>query len=771
LPETTDINACIVSYYLDIRLPGAAPSRNVINGKLTIGSSAQADVTLADFGLAPIQLTFRVQNDVITLQNRMDKTPTCLGQRELGQGKMYILDKSDQLSVGELKFIIRKNIINKEDQKLTPSSESSIQRVINLSGQQSSDGDYDDESIAEEKVSLFKRLFGRKTKPTSKNKKKPQSKGKQPKLATNSKKSKKPKSSKKLVSYEDKANTAGVIPRLLSMLGQVSLVYALIYFILPTLELESLILPHIEKYGLLVSRSISPYVIKLIAMLPEGIAKEIGPILNIYELVQFYLLYVLIDILGSLLFSTNIPLFLSGITTPGSLISKRIKGFIRACIGAITTPFLIFDILVLFGGISLKEILSGGRLQFRHSTFRLISVIILPIFIIVAILSPLIPHIKKFNKSIITSVDNSAQKKRKQVAGSIDKPLDMPVFHMQLKNKLDDSVLVLPLFKNNKKQKLKHIYMIDQSSNQVLTFGEDNQVKINWYEIIEKAKKGNPLFHFQFPHWAEAINKKQESMKLKDNKPDNAEIKDLLQTNMNPLMESELSKMLEMAYTLDINNLSDYLMQNGPFVSGTLLLRQALDDALKINENSELVLTHIGSSLFLKSKQLSTKGRTEEKIVTRFVPISPIVAPVFISKTFSKNKDVIKIFELRFLNNAKWKWSSKDMIFDRFILLNQDQVKWTAYHVLDYFDYVVTDVKYSDEIRKRPYFFYLELAGKLFNLPDGEVRTAFIKSLASMKTNYEALKLDDQIELNQKLKILYDNYKSKNQAFFPRSPQ
>ena len=96
-------------YFIDIIPPEGEPESFSLTHKIIIGGSDGADIVFKDFELKDIHCILKSQNELLSINNFGEKGTTLLNDFPLLPGKMYILDHGDEISLGEIKFIIKRN--------------------------------------------------------------------------------------------------------------------------------------------------------------------------------------------------------------------------------------------------------------------------------------------------------------------------------------------------------------------------------------------------------------------------------------------------------------------------------------------------------------------------------------------------------------------------------------------------------------------------------------------------------------------------------------
>lgn len=410
-------------YVLDVRVPKEDSRRIRVEGELSLGSDAGCDIRITDFGLAPLQGRFRLQNNVLTFTQLGPDDSLKVGSQKCGHGRMYILDKGDKCVIDKVKLIVRKEkveIKTEEDADLDDledeieedsDSEPADQTDTGISAQgpnedegteehavDSESNEEDEEEFEyveevvyvdedgnevapEKKPGFFARLFKKKEKKKEKAgpPKRPALKGRS--AAPNFKKGRKV-----------RAAVAGPLYRLLG------LTYNLGFFIffydlgLPLIKEKSgfdllsyadkaitLLKPHLKKLPKSLPKEIAevPYVADSYNFLKEALVEP-----TYYKYLIAFLVY---ETVFQLVFGIGLGQFMVGLYNGGNAILKRLLAPIRVLLSVILLPLLIFDLPIIFGKRSFKEIMTFSNYAKKSLARTLIlAFFVIPLLMVLA---------------------------------------------------------------------------------------------------------------------------------------------------------------------------------------------------------------------------------------------------------------------------------------------------------------------------------------------------------------------------------------------------
>ncbi|MCP4913113.1 MAG: FHA domain-containing protein [Oligoflexia bacterium] len=578
-------------YVLDIKGKKYEDSIPVEWDQYTIGSSERSDLCIEDQKLAPVHIKLRVQNDILTVTNLGGDKATSIGWQKLTHGKMYILDEGDKLSLGNLKIKIKvENVEYVDDSELSDPEIDTPPQLDSLDTDDLDDSDADeDEDVTDPNVEIPENdesdidelddvtdpnveipdgeveeddededdedsdaeAFENEAseleddEPTEPRKGLPKFSKPSDKLSIKKAKGK----------YIAKGPLPGPISRLSYLTFNISLVVMTKFFFFNHFELNQMwneqwkkVWPHIigniEKYY--------PIVEKLV---PKDSGAKITPFVKSSTTYEFLALYIILCVITSILFSKSIGYAFGLVMSDGNLITNRIKALFRGIFAVITTPFIIFDLPLLIGKRSLKEVLSGTRFYFSNRFVKIISAPLVFFLCLILFLSPLGLYIEQiqegYNLEVTeqSKVKNFAKKtKMKPKKHSFNSQYLGGVVNFHSSNYWE----FLPHINVKGKKASLGLVVIDTKTDErvILTKKES---KVNLAPTFEKWKAYDPLLKYMDQDAFNVLSGKSESNKIYGRK-----IVDSLSLNM--------------------ENIALLPQKTGPFIAFPLLLKKEFSE-------------------------------------------------------------------------------------------------------------------------------------------------------------------------------------------------
>ncbi|HLE12452.1 MAG TPA: FHA domain-containing protein [Bacteriovoracaceae bacterium] len=538
-----------LQYVLEINLPDNKSQTIPVSSKITFGSSAAASISYKSKNIAPTHCTFRAHNGVLTLHNSSGTLQTLLDRQALLHGKMYILEAGDVLRIDEVTIKVLdddKKIFSQPTKEKRPAPSKANQEKAGHSPLPSA-------SVEPETAAISINELINKQAETSqvKDKKKQEvqkTKVVEERIKNNQKTFFKSKSSK-----HHYGNPSFFI-RLYAFFCNLSLAYALLYYLLPKLGLGLLLTQ--------IATALSPLIdmlLKKTNVIYPLMSDPAAPLV----IAEVFLCYALLDIAANLLLGTSLPLALSGIGGDGSFVSNRIRGIMRSLIHLLTFPLIIFDLPALIARPTIKEIITSSRLVYKSNLMKFLSsALFMPLLFYIGLFAPIIGN--DYLADMLTSkVKFLINEQTLSSTASIQADfyfsvLDGNISFMSSAINIEDKENHL-IYKRQRKN-MKNA-LAPKSAE--LSFNPDQEMNI--LSLIGKAQIGNPLFRWSYPglfNYYQAVKKDSTNTTPWDN-----------------MLLTELKKLLQAGLDLDITleGFSQTILTAGPFLNGLVNLKNSLD--------------------------------------------------------------------------------------------------------------------------------------------------------------------------------------------------
>lgn len=583
-------------YILDVRDKNNDPKRIAVSeDPIVIGSDNSADLCIKDEHLSPLHLKIRLQDDVLTLTQLGADHSTKLGRQKLKQGKMYIADKGDTITLGSVKLIIRQEKI---EEKSTTKPEDKTEEIS--PAKKEVEKQSDTENTQTKIAGLSSIVRG----------------------AINKRNQEKSTSKivKRVIKFENHL-LPGVVSRFSGhFLGILTVICFLTYG-----------LDYLEKYDQyrhFVDGNIETakhtitklhlLVIELLAKSPTPLPFELpGPDnINLDSIFQnlFYLeillAYICFQIVSIILLGLEIPFFLMGIRSEGNFLLVRIKGLLRLLLGYLTLPLIIFDLPILLKKRSLKEVLTFSRLQYKRAGQQYISImLIVPFFSLILIFLPLVFFLDTLTPP--TVLLKQVVKKSKQ-----ESPIEKyrsKVLELELPFEKDDPPILATDINIKKKEINTHMLFIDEKQKTEARLVIRNNFDFN--SFIPMMRNFDPLLTFHAP--VAGISNETKLV----------------------AMQNEMMELIEDVLAFDPLTIHQFILNRGIFFYPYLKIRETILNKSKLplgleydsyTQGNKTILVNRNKNIFLIQNhgmiqlELLVKGKNKKFIrdllFKRFIP-------------------------------------------------------------------------------------------------------------------------------------------------------
>lgn len=587
-PEKVETNLTPL-YTLELKIEGVEPQEIPIEDDLLIGSSEKAHICIDGAGLIPEHATLKLEGKYLSVLNHAEKDSS-INDQILQKNKSYILNNGDQLVCGAATFIVKTinesqtPIENKElgleDNKIqTTVSEENLNRTTPTMTRLISDEDElkKPETPKEEESPAVEVAKKAKTKEFQLS----------PKKKTPSPQ-KKPSSAKS--SFWPLENAPGASLRLYAFITNLCIIYGILYSALPLIDPSKIV---DQNLNLLISFCL-PYLEKFI-IIPKQFQ------FAFITTLKFYFLYCAVDILCSGLLGVNLAYRLLGFKTDDPGFISSFKGVCRALIGALTTPLIIFDLPLLFGRKSLKELLTFTQLTGANNFLRYAGIfILLPLISLFSLISPTLDHLDQFSaitfsdqkeEQVVGAIKKASATASETTSATITRPIEInwqihsEVLGIRTEIHFSDNLIILPLGSRG-------ILFLDKNNSE--TFSELTlKSEINFNDVIPLASQGNPFFFLLFGHLHSLIEQDKDLSLESENQ------KDLHRLLVGSLKLN--SQMITFDDPLeDASRIGQYFLEYGPFIAGYLKTRDATIAKLGIPSGATVSLLNQKKNDFIR---------------------------------------------------------------------------------------------------------------------------------------------------------------------------
>ena len=683
------------------------PARTLAEGdSISIGAGANNVVSIIDKELAREHAIFSVVDGVISLKNLAEIGQTIYAGEPLLKGKNYILDDADTIKLGKLRVTIQINPtvanpshitdivspqeIKKKAQpqpvlrtKNLPASNMETTGTMELSQYGAHDllpieNTPNNEQLILQKEQdhsvdgLIKSILNNPD-PT------PEKLAKlKPIDATKN---------HRKIGLQNKIMAPPLYWRIYACLVEISLVYALYYYFLPTLNLP------LERWLITLQNTAQGQLPMLDKVLQTSWWQTTFCVFSIYVLLQ---------IITNLIFANSIALKLLTQQPFATFLKSRVQAVLKAILNSLTLPFLIFHLPLLLRRRPFSEWVTKVHLERKIGT---------QIFLIQAIILPLIMCIS-FNLGILLTAQQSTQFSADKVNPNngetqvSEHKTHSAYFAFNLENNPNQILTIIPSIELGQQppQFSSDFYHTINNTHMRLSL----LPPLDFINLLALAKTGNPLFWFFYPNLAKCI---EENKIYQDQDTQN-----------------ELKKLFKSAFPLNIKTFPQILLSNGPFTWGLLKFREEFMHNLKLDYLPKARFITLGQKNFL---QLTPAKRKSDKWA-HFMPLDFSQMPIYAIAYNSASKAFANKVLFSFLGKGQWNWQKRreNSAQTTAEFANIPTTQYDAFTIIDLFNSLGDLVEINQKIGTKIYNYYYYLSKKTLQKDQASMRPHIENALA-----------------------------------------
>lgn len=432
-------------FTLDVRIPEQSPRKFEVVDRVLAGIDPRNDLILIDPKVQSKHFLFRKRNNLLSVHYLGRDGETTLNDLPLEKGKLYLLEKGDQLKVGKITIIIRRDstFLKSPPANAPVKLESPLLEPME---------DFLDDAEPEEEVEEDEQNFVEM----------PRSKSAPP-----------------IQNHASKNNsifdlsTVGLIPyKVYGFFIDISLTYLVLAFILPTLGLMNFVQDFFEPMSSFAAQYIYLHY-------------PAAPAHSLLAMIEFFFSFHCLMVGSSLILGNTPGAFLIGLQRSGikNFLAARFSAYIYALINIPLLPLLFFDI-PLYKGKTIKEMLTFSSRELNSTAlFKVSRKAVAPMLILVSFLSPffliapynaIISHEFWLPPKFMDTHTNHLSSKSTE-------------FGISLSSELNQDIGLLPYFENKKLG----LALYDLKSKKTLIMLESD--RLSNIEALYKLRYANPL--------------------------------------------------------------------------------------------------------------------------------------------------------------------------------------------------------------------------------------------------------------------------------------
>ena len=587
-----------------------------LKDSLTIGSEV-GDIILEDEAISPRHCTVTHNQDVISIMDHNSTTGTFIGKKELGAGRMYILQENDKVKLGDIpmELLLEEVEVPLKFNSMPESMPEQTADLPAMDALQTQNIQLDQDRMDE--IPAHQGLELEQTDLMQNVESEPELEVEEGvldltraealdneeeafKVEINPTSINKTKSSLRIKNAEPAPEASSALIRILGLLCDV-LIVLITYNLLSPYDAFTMFL---TDFPLMIWGWISPYYQADLAPMVEQfltdypavreMLKDFTSHLDDYIVgAQLLFVFAMLRIVTTLIFGVSLGQALVGIRAYGNMALKRILGGLREFIGIFTLPFIIFDLATIFNIRSFKEIVTFSRITTPYLGRSIIaSIVVLPVLMITYLLSPMFQGLE-FREPYVVISSGFKPAKKVELDASY-----MTSEYMQLSVSLDEKLKLYPSFEFSKKgnRTLFHPSLILRDVEKGKTYELSKKKKFDLKKLISIAFGINPLAKLNYPELAKYLYDVSSTNK------------NFTRQNMNKLeFAQEFKNLMITSMELGPAKVVDHILEHGPLMKGFVDFRDSLYQMLGGNIKG-VEIHQLGDSYFAFFEMNAPRG-------------------------------------------------------------------------------------------------------------------------------------------------------------------
>lgn len=357
--------------------------------------------------------------------------------------------------------------------------------------------------------------------------------------------------------------------------------------------------------------------------------------------------YVITSVLrfySSLLLGVSFFQWFLGLSSNAEGVSGRFFSASRVAIEFVLLPFGIFLIPLLKNDPTYIERASTALLKKGRGFRGLLGYIARPLvlgFIFLCVFAPLLRNLAIIEGVNVEFSEIPPVKIKSNTDFAKFRFFPSQYFDFVTFGDLDaDRFILLPQFEVTKeanKTKVKPFLGIFDTKNDSLGYLK-KETKIDWRELVELAKRGNPFFNSSYPFLAGEISSNE-----------------IIELNEKSIIEVE--ELVIAALELSFKNVFEHVKTHGPFLGGYVDIRQALLSLVDKGATPRADTVYLGDRKYLRFRQLfEDVSSIEKKYRETLIPLSVTRGNILKYEWDADLSGAVarRDFSTAFFSQAKW---------------------------------------------------------------------------------------------------------------------
>lgn len=693
-----------------------------LTNQLSVGSEI-GNIVISDPSVSPRHATFILQDEVVSVIDHGSVAGTMINGQKIEPGKYIILEEADVVNVGDLEIRLRVGTQSVEPQEIPEIPAEQVKANI------------------EEKKSSIKESAKKVAKPPR---------------AYDKDKNK----NKKKVKVSHVEPSANALVRVFSVICDLLFSYALLVIMSPFDEFRAFLKDVPEVLSSLIPvdwNAIWKMLQADYGFITEMLSDIYSFLAGTFDYVPLLILFILLRVISTLILGVSFSEYFLGVRPTSNPIYARVGGALRAIIGFVTWPFVIFDLPAIVSRRTFKEVITFTNITIPSKFIAVLGFIFyIPLVLLLVLASPLLEGFEPPEAVFINDrIDSRVRVKPAPTDGA-------PVVQEQLIRVHSDTLAldleydavelsVFPDFNfSGAKSKINF-------KNALSFYQKDLQTEVSFEifktfdfrQLLGYGLKGNVFLYDKYP---ELYNFAYESPDI------NGSFKKVLNSKAHASFANQFITFTKTAFSLNLDNALELAQTETPYLKGFVDYKSAFFALIEYKDYSDIGFIKLGDQIFMKISY------DKQKPFDLIIPLMKGQGRIF-KVTFSK-KEGAKNSSSKFykFNITKSKWvpepsaDSSMSAFKVFDMFSAQEVKT-----------LVRDAEKAQAL----YGYFFETSGTVLTRNDSveiaiwkEKVNSFIKLIETVPALEQEGIEDPKVKLQTNLNDLKDALENNNQGYF-----
>jgi hypothetical protein len=691
--------------------------------QLSFGSEI-GNIIIADPSVSPRHASFILQQQVVSVIDHGSVAGTLINGKKIQSGKYIILEETDVVSVGDLEVRLKSRTVAAPGDELP---ELPVEEVEHLSDEGHTTDEVEVQEEITDEINIRDHLDEDHPSPPHK------TVHPEIRLEDRSHLKKKKKKTKK-IEIVSNVYSANALVRVLAVTCDLLLSYSILIIFLPFDDFRNFLEFVPSSIGAFLDVEWSAFWASIMeehAFVGEMLADVYKFFSSTFDFLPLLITFVSLRVLSTFIFGVSFSELLLGVRALGNRIWARIGGVLRVLIGAVTWPFLIFDVPAVVSRRTFKEFVTFTHISTPSKFITILGVLLyLPLVLVFTFVAPLLQGFDPLEPIIVNDRVERRVKVNLPETGSAEVigPLvtaQSRELNLELSYDPED-VTVIPNFKfygvKNKLNLKSALIFYQNKSQRSLEF--EVFKKFDLKQLLGIGMRGNFFLYVKYPALHKFVYSAAEA---------NPNFKVVSDEKTHQAFANEFIQFTKMAFGLSGENAMDTLQEQTLLLKGLVDYKSSFLSLLEYKKFDQISFIKIGNVIFMRVSY------NLHRPFDLIIPLTKGEGQIF-KVTWDKSEEA-------------------DLVASRFYKFNLEKANWfpelksqtdeemTALEIFDLFS--TEDFKsklMTSSMAQRVYAYYFEASSKILKKADPLELELWKKTLANVPKILETLPVTEVVE-------------------------